>query len=224
MPKEKEREEKTEEKSDAQDSENLSTTKSKGQDFVGLEKIAESQKDSENKKSVKEKIEQTTKPNESLTTQENFERSETNFEPIEIIENAQFHEFLQPLTESGSPVLERVATSQETIDLEQDFEFTQTSAEQTRSRRDYAATSNAPDYSIGEGERREEINYEPPILRPLNLSENLPRQELLNPLVDMRINSQNNTQPRRIESEFREESKRLPFETREERKYRRARF
>lgn len=134
-------------------------------------------------------------------TSEDEEESEEN------INDSQFHEFLHPLTESSAPVLERVARAPEQLNLEQGFGFTLDTE-----------TPTSPNYAVGE--RREEITYEPPILRPLNLSENLPRQELLNPLVDMGLDFQNNTQSRRIESEFREESKRLPFETREERKYR----
>jgi len=138
---------------------------------------------------VKEESEEETK--EDSEEQESEEREQELEERIEQAEtninSEQFQEFIEPTTESSAPVLERINTPQEPINLEQ--EITTTPAQEPINS---FTTSDNLDYSTTP-ETQEQIDYEPPVLRPLRTldlerrQETL-RQDFLDPLAHLRNN------------------------------------
>ncbi len=147
---------------------------------------------------------------EEIESQEENEVLEKTLE--EEIKDNEFHEFLQPSTEISAPILERVETPQQES-LEQDVASTPVSSNVDEGQIDYSVNSN---YSEG-GAINYQTNTGPPILSPTEISGNLPRQELLNPLTQMET-PQDNINPKMIDTEFIEEKRRLPFE-KEDKKY-----
>ncbi len=154
---------------------------------------------------------------------EETESQETN----EVVDDSEFREFIQPSTQEfidiSTPTLERVETPQQ-IPLEQDVASTPVSPSSDDDQIDYSTTSNEPKYSAGE-QIKYQTNVEPPTLRPAEISENVPRQELLDPMAGIRFNPQDNINisPEIVNTEFIEEKRRLPFE-KEDKKYKEFRF
>ncbi len=166
----------------------------------------------ENKKEYKEKTKK--EENEESELEEKIEEAE------EITEDSQFHEFLKPPTETFSPVLERVETpQQESLEDNMASISTFTSNEDERKDIDYPTTSNEIIYNPSRD--IPSIDYQPirpSILTSIRTSEDLPRQEFLDPLKEMRIDIQDNFFPEIIDTSIINQKTRLPFE-KEDKKY-----
>ena len=128
----------------------------------------------------------------------------------ETVDDNEFREFIQSSIESFSPVLQKVETPQQES-LEQDVASAPVASNINEAQIDYSITSNAPDYSAGE-EIKYQINIQPTVLKPAEISENLPRQEFLNPMVGRMIDNRDNLRPNMVNTKFIEEKRRLPFE------------
>ena len=137
---------------------------------------------------------------------------------IEIIEDNEFHEFIQSSNESFTPILEKIETLQQES-LEQNVGSAPIVQEKKDEKsKDYSPTSNEPNYSSSE-KIKYQTNTGPGILKPREISEDLPRQGLLEP----RIRTQNNLRPTMIDTKVIEEKTRLPFE-KDDKKYKEFRF
>jgi len=136
----------------------------------------------------------------------------------EIIDDNEFHEFIKPSTESFTPVLEKIETPQQES-LEQNIASVPISSNVKEDQIDYAITPNEPNYSATE-KIKYQTNIEPPILKPIRINEELPRQELLEPQTGIETD---NLRPKMIDTEFIEEKTRLPFE-KDDKKYKEFRF
>jgi len=131
------------------------------------------------------------------------------------IDDNKFVEFLQPSAETSAPVLEKVENAPGPIDLEQDI--TASTPDEEKPKLNYTI-SDELDYSVSEEKIKYQTNMEPPVLQPREVSEDLPRQEFLNPMQGRMIDNQNDLRPRIVEAGFVEKETRLPSET-DEKKY-----
>ena len=152
--------------------------------------------------------------------EEKIKESEKKSEEDESqIDDLHFQEFMQPLVESFSPVLEKVGNVQELGDLEQEITPAQKPEEQ-QPHRDYFIASNEPGYSVAEEKVKYQSSTEQPVLKPLRDSEELPRQAFLEP-EERRI-AQTDTESRKLAPEFRHGKTKLPFE--QDKKYKEVNF
>lgn len=131
------------------------------------------------------------------------------------IDDNKFVEFLQPSAETSAPVLEKVENAPGPIDLEQDI--TASTPDEEKPKLNYTI-SDELDYSVSEEKIKYQTSMEPPVLQPREVSEDLPRQEFLNPMQGRMIDNQNDLRPRIVEAGFVEKETRLPSET-DEKKY-----
>lgn len=171
--------------------------------------------------------EQTSKKSKGKEAKESSELEKEIEETEETIDDNEFIEFIQPSTQEfiniSAPVLERVETPQQES-LEQDIASTPVSSNANEGQIDYSTTLNEPNYSAGQ-EIKYQTNINPPTLRSAEISENLPRQELLDPMAEIRFNPQDNMNmsPEIVNTEFIQEKRRLPFE-RDDKKYKEFRL
>jgi len=187
----------------------------KKKDKKGFNKkeVENSQEEDQNKESELEKeIEET----ESQEVNKILEKTSE-----ETIDDNEFHEFIKPSIESFTPVLERIEIPQQES-LEQNVDSAPITQIKDEEQIKYSATSNEPNYSTTE-KIKYQTNIEPLILKPTEISEDLPRQELLEPLTRLEINPQNNLRPKMVNIEFIEEKTRLPFE-KDDKKYKEFRL
>ena len=179
------------------------------------EEISEESNDNKQKSSESE-LEKEIEETESQEANEVLEETSE-----EIINDNEFREFIQPSTESFAPVLERVEVPQQES-LEQDVASISTATQIEQEPIDYtSAISRAP--TTDEERIKYQTNIEPPILKPIEISENLPRQELLEPTTGIEINPQNMMSQKMVDTEFIEEKTRLPFE-KDDKKYKEFRL
>lgn len=169
-----------------------------------------SEESKENKQKSESELEKEIEETESQEASEVLEKTSE-----ETIDDNEFREFIQPSTESFAPVLEKVEIPQQES-LEQDVASTSVSSKADKGQIDYSTTSNEPKYSAEE--IKYQTNIEPPILKPAEISRNLPRQEFLEPVTEVEISPQNMMSPKMVDTEFIEEKTRLPFE-RDDKKY-----
>jgi len=166
----------------------------------------------ENKKEDKEKTEQ--EEDEESELEEKIEEAE------EITEDSQFHEFLKPPAETFSPVLERVeAPQQESLEENMASVPTFTSNKDEKKDMNYPITSTETIYNTTED--TSSIDYQPikpSVLTSIRTSEDLPRQEFLDPLKERRIDIQDDFLPEIIDTSIINQKTRLPFE-KEDKKY-----
>lgn len=136
---------------------------------------------------------------------------------VEINDN-QFREFIQPSTEAGAPILERIADAPEITPPLQGVV-----GEEDDRREEGVRYATASQYTqINEDEERREYSTDsgPPILRPRD-QEGLQMQELLDPLKG--LTNQNTMNQKHIEPEIVDIKRRRPFE-RDEKKYKKFEF
>ena len=142
----------------------------------------------------------------------------------ETIDDNEFREFIQPSTQEfiniPAPVLQKVETPQQES-LEQDVASSPITQTRDEEQIKYSTTSNEPNYSAGQ-EIKYQTSIEPTILKPAEISENLPRQEFLEPLSRVET-PQNNIIPKMVDTEFIKEKRRLPFE-KDDKKYKEFRL
>lgn len=131
-----------------------------------------------------------TDTNDDKELEEEIETTEQN------IDDNKFVEFLQP-SEVSAPVLEKIADAPEITTLEQNIINQPINSEPERNQTGYI-TRNEPEENITT-EQKYQVNINPPVLRPVEISEELPRQEFLNPMLG-RITDNENLLPEIIET------------------------
>jgi hypothetical protein len=145
---------------------------------------------------------------ESDEAKEDPEESEEEATPID---DSEFHQFMDITLEKTAPVLERIATAQNVAQIPE-IEETPPSEIQEEAPR-YTAL-NEPDY--GE-EMKYETTVEPPVLRPMRSFKETPRTQLLDPMAERGIRSEN-TELEKIRTDMIERDQTLPMEG-EDKKY-----
>ncbi len=183
---------------------------------VKKEKGSKKRKIREIKREIKE-IKKEKKKIEESDLEKDIEETE------EVIENSEFHDFLQP-TQTSAPVLTKVETVQEPLETS----IAMTSFSPTKETGiDYTTGNNAQNQPKYTGaidtdnldERKYESEFRPPILRPIG-SERFREEILTSP---KEIGMQETEDTSRIETNIIEQKRKEPFETQEE-KYREVRF
>jgi hypothetical protein len=186
---------------------------------MSKKKIKEKKED--NNKEIKKESKQDSEIKEELDLEKEIEKTESqekNKVSVRKIEANEFHEFIKPFTESISPVLKKIEIPKQES-LEQNISSAPIIQEKKDEKsKNYSTTSNEPNYSSSE-KIKYQTNIEPPILKPTKISEDLPRQELLEP----RIRTQTNLRPKMVDTGFIEEKTRLPFE-KDDKKYKEFRL
>lgn len=176
---------------------------------------------SKRKKSDKEKIREEIRklkvkiPEQKKETksEEDSELEEDIKETEEIIEDTEFHEFFQPREGSFSSLLQIIETPQET--LEENIAATPVEKDENQNVMSYSPDA---DYSQGKSQKYQDASV---VLRRVETSQELPRQDLMNPFESQRTNVRN-AWNEKIEARAIEEKRTLPFE-KEERKYKQVR-
>ena len=174
------------------------------------------------KKQEETKEDEESKLEEILEEEQSSDDEETSDEenPKEgTIENFEFNQFIRPV-ESRAPVLEEIETQPEVQNLEQDVASTSGQNENQR-QINYSTTQDNFNYPIPENSK-EQQDYGPPVLTPVNLGEDFERNQFLNPSDNTRLQQQG-LHPEMIQSEFREEKRTLPFE-KDDRKYKQVKL
>ncbi len=169
-----------------------------------------SKKETEEKKEDK----QDSKTEEELEKEIEETESQEEEKVLEkTIDDNEFQEFIKLSNESLSPVLEPVKTLSPEL-LEQNVGSAPIIQEEKEEKsKDYSKSSNEPNYSSSD-KIKYQANTGPPILKPTEISEDLPRQGLLEPIIKM----ENNLRPKMVDVEFIEQKTRFPFE-KDDKKY-----
>ncbi len=165
-------------------------------------------------KKLKIKIPELKKPEPEMDSLE-----EQIKETEEIIEDTEFHEFFQLSERSFSTALQRVeAPPQET--LEANVASAPVSSQRTGNMENPMAYSANQDYSQGEKRKYQNDSVS---LRRITPSQELPRQELINPFEQARNPSWGDWTDKKINIESLGEKRTSPFE-KSERKYKEVRL
>lgn len=177
-------------------------------------------------KKLRKKLKDDLKSKSEKEEESELEEKTEPEEREEEIQDDKFSDFLQSLgamqtfsstiepTESTAPVLERVETLPQSIILEQDIAnspiSTETKERDEQIRYDSRINYTAPWETEENKERLYELNIEPPVLRPIENSQDFSKQELFNPF-DMRIHNED-IYPEMIDGNEIERERKLPFE------------
>ena len=170
---------------------------------------------SENKKQTQE-VDEKEKVSESQ--EEESELEEKVEQEEETFVDDQFHEFIQPSTESVSPVLEKVETfEQESLEQNVGSAPIQTDSEEKDSVK-YSQESNY----IEENATKYQKSVEPPVLSSSVRDSSL-RQEFLHTPKEIDFSPQESVRPEPIHAGFVEREQKLPFEN-DSKKYKEAKL